>query len=1070
MVAGDRDAITALRTVIDASCACRNFDGVSPGQTRADFKRCYQALVNSAVSAGHIRRECRNTVKRLYAASSCGQKSTRKGPKKPCVKVNPNTGKVSCRVKPTGACTDKAGRQISCAEFDFCIDAADSNGDLLISSADSGTCTRCTAGIACDTGLAGECKSGIQSCPTSGAGLPLCTQLVFPGSEVCDGLDNDCNGAADDAIPDIVGEGTETGECQPEIQSCIGGRSVVVQPRVDPAVEICNDGRDQDCDGEDCVQLDVVILSPRTGATTRFFSIDVSGTVNSLTTGVEVNGMPAQRTGVNFVAKGVELQEGFNTITATALDAQGHAATSSVSVVVDNKPPSVSIDSHQPNFVTRTLVVDVSGLVNDIVVGTVNPGQATVTVNGVGATVLNRSYLARAVPLTPDSTGNVQIAAIGVDAVSNVSDPVVVAGHFEAEPEGGPRISVVSGSGQAGTIGSALAAPLVARLTDAAGNPVSGTMVVFRVTKNNGELSDGSRTADAVAVSSDANGRAQATWTLGTRAGAGNNVVEASAVGFAGPAVFHALAATGLPDRIVVDSGNQQTGPTMKPLARPLVIVVVDAGSNRLGGVPVTFTVQKGGGRLEGSAPGQTSVEVLTDSDGRALAVLTLGPEPGIDNNAVSATFPGNTGFPAGFVASAKVPGDPAETSISGVVLDNTDQPIEGVTIELLDSNVEVRTDANGQFKLKPVPVGTVFVDVDGRTTNRPGVWPTLEYEVVTVPGVDNPIPHPIYLLEIAIQNRIHVSDTEGGVLVIPELPGFSLTIAPGSVKFPNGGKTGDVSVTLVHADKIPMPPGFGQQPRLIVTIQPPAAEFKPPAPLTLPNVDGLKPGEVTELYSFDHDLGQFVAIGTGTVSHDGSVIASDPGVGIVEGGWHCGGNPTTGACAHQCPDCYVCNNQCVCEPLEYLQGPGQVAFCASHADCCVGDDQHGASPGGLTCALLADALEAQLFGTTRDGGGCNGFRHAFWMCCTSRNRGFDCAVQLGLAHEAESFRLPPCGTVPPGRDCWEGCPDTLADIRNNEFGAILGQTAPDWPACRELVLQALDDDRLGNDTPCIRR
>ena len=57
-------------------------------------------------------------------------------------------------------------------------------------------------------------------------------------------------------------------------------------------------------------------------------------------------------------------------------------------------------------------------------------------------------------------------------------------------------------------------------------------------------------------------------------------------------------------------------------------------------------------------------------------------------------------------------------------------------------------------------------------------------------------------------------------------------------------------------------------------------------------------PGAPTELYSFDHDLGQFVSIGTGTVTADGTTIASDPGVGVVKAGWHCGGDPQeSGVC-----------------------------------------------------------------------------------------------------------------------------------------------------------------------------
>ena len=62
---------------------------------------------------------------------------------------------------------------------------------------------------------------------------------------------------------------------------------------------------------------------------------------------------------------------------------------------------------------------------------------------------------------------------------------------------------------------------------------------------------------------------------------------------------------------------------------------------------------------------------------------------------------------------------------------------------------------------------------------------------------------------------------------------------------------------------------------------------------VSLPNSDGLAPGEITEMYSFDHDLGQFVAIGTGTVSEDGLTITSNAGVGVVKAGWTCAGNTT---------------------------------------------------------------------------------------------------------------------------------------------------------------------------------
>ncbi|NJN00301.1 MAG: hypothetical protein HC793_01070, partial [Aquincola sp.] len=171
-----------------------------------------------------------------------------------------------------------------------------------------------------------------------------------------------------------------------------------------------------------------------------------------------------------------------------------------------------------------------------------------------------------------------------------------------------------------------------------------------------------------------------------------------------------------------------------------------------------------------------------------------------------------------------------------------------------------------GQFQIAGVPVGAVQLIVDGSTVSRSGTWPHLEFDLVTIAGRDNTIGMPIYLLPLG-QNGVDIDEAHGGTLTLAEIPGFALEIEPGSVIFPGGSKSGRVSVTVVHNDKVPMVPNFGQQPRFVVTVQPAGAHFDPPARLTLPNVDGLAPGQVTEMYSFDHDLGHFVSIGSATVA-----------------------------------------------------------------------------------------------------------------------------------------------------------------------------------------------------------
>lgn len=674
------------------------------------------------------------------------------------------------------------------------------------------------------------------------------------------------------------------------------------------------------------------ILGPVANFLSNESMLEVSGTVPVAVLSVTVDGVEAVLEGSVFTASQVPLREGNNIITVVTEDIRGRVSTASVQVTLDTTPPRVAILTPGDDTVVTTPTITVTGMINDVVVGTVNGEQGRVTVNGLEAEVANRNFMVTEVPLVP---GRNVLTVVGMDQAGNMATAQVTV-TFDAMP-GVPQIHLVSGNNQSGAIGTPLSAPLVVSLTDGAGAPVAGEMVIFRVRQSNGTLTGDMTGMGVSAVMSNAAGQGEVMWTLGNRAGAGNNVVEATAVGFAGSAVFTAMASPGEAAHIVVDAGNNQVGVVGQPLPHPLIAVVTDEGHNRLGNVPVTFTVSQGGGSFNG----QSSLTVNTDSDGRALATFILGPESGFDNHMVTADFAGNTAMPVVFVASGRIAGDPSATRLHGVVLDNSNLPIPGVTIRLLETTFETRTDAQGQFVLEGVPVGEVLLLADGRTAERPGTWPTLEFELVTIAGQNNTLGMPIYLLPLDMPNAIFVDAQSGGTLTLPQVPGFSLTVLPGSATFPGGSTAGEISVTVVHPDKIPMLPNFGQQPRFVVTVQPPGVLFNPPAPFTLPNADGLAPREVVELYSFDHDMGQFVSIGTGTVSNDGTIVRSDPGVGIIKGGWHCGGNPAPfGTCEHECDDSNACttdrlvNGMCEHTPLPNGMDCSQGNMCLMNAMC----------------------------------------------------------------------------------------------------------------------------------------
>lgn len=137
----------------------------------------------------------------------------------------------------------------------------------LVAAVDGVQCSG--AGVACPTGKPGACGLGITLC-ASGATTPTCQGTVQPQPEACNGIDDDCDGTADNgASCPIVGDLCVNGQC---VSRCGSAENPCSLPLacdqqtgecVDPKCIGVTCGADQVCAGGTCMAACEGVVCPQ---------------------------------------------------------------------------------------------------------------------------------------------------------------------------------------------------------------------------------------------------------------------------------------------------------------------------------------------------------------------------------------------------------------------------------------------------------------------------------------------------------------------------------------------------------------------------------------------------------------------------------------------------------------------------------------------------------------------------------------------------------------------------------------------------------------------------------------
>lgn len=239
----------------------------------------------------------------------------------------------------------------------------------------------------------------------------------------------------------------------------------------------------------------------------------------------------------------------------------------------------------------------------------------------------------------------------------------------------------LSGDGQSGTVGEALAAPLVFALTDGGGDPVVGVSIVF-------ELAAGAGAFAPSAATTDANGQVSSVLTLGTEAGTLSILPRGATLDIDTVEAMSATALPGPPAALVWTAGDGQKDAPGETLLAPLVVQVQDGYGNGVSGLALSLAAS-GGGSASPEAGN-------SDAQGRLSSAWTLGG--GLGSQTLTASAAGL----ADAAATAEADGPPSISAVNPIT------PVDPGDLLAIDGDNFCETPAYNDLRLDALPMEVV--------------------------------------------------------------------------------------------------------------------------------------------------------------------------------------------------------------------------------------------------------------------------------------------------------------------------------------------------------------------------